>query len=74
MLEWIVIVLILIEVFFQILEPWYQDRVMISHGVSGLVGAPPDSTATVRFLRRLIGGTPEDFLREGRGWSPTARA
>lgn len=61
MLEWIVIVLILIEVFFQILELWYQDRVMISHGVSGLVGAPPDSTATVRFLRRLIGGTPEDF-------------
>ena len=61
MLEWIVIVLILIEVFFQILELWYQDRLMIHHAVSGADGAPPDSTATVRVLRRLIGGTPEDF-------------
>ena len=59
MLEWIVIILILIEVFFQILELWYQDRVMDTlPGAVNNVQVP--SMATFRMAQRLLVGAPEE--------------
>ena len=53
MLEWIVIILILIEVFFQVLELWSPLHMQLE--ASAVAASQPPTFATLRFLRQIAG-------------------